>query len=154
MDRLWIKIQPAPWVGILTAIALLASAGMYHFPGIYMVVGLPLQGILVIVLLVQLIAWKNKVRWLETQPFKLFGKWSYSLYLYHWLAMILVPSLFHRAKIAPAPGMEAIAIVATSIVLAAGSYYGIECPFLALKDRSPRVLREQEFRQPLIAEQI
>ena len=63
------------------------------------------------------------------KPIRWVGKISYGLYLYHW------PILYLARNIKLNPVMVTLGAVLASILIAAGSFYFIEQPFLRLKSR-------------------
>ena len=69
-------------------------------------------------------------------PLQRLGDWSYSLYLWHWPAIVLAPSILGRALDERAE----LVVLGVSVLLAAGSYYDIEQParHVRLVVRRPR----------------
>jgi peptidoglycan/LPS O-acetylase OafA/YrhL len=61
------------------------------------------------------------------------GRRSYGLYIYHWLAIYLVPILLHPERPTTLTTNDGIVVLLTSITLATFSYKWIEKPFLQLK---------------------
>ena len=64
-------------------------------------------------------------RLLSTEPFRIIGDWSYSLYLWHWPLLILPVYALDRALTA----FESALAVLVTITLAAYSYQYVEMPF-------------------------
>jgi peptidoglycan/LPS O-acetylase OafA/YrhL len=61
---------------------------------------------------------------LGTAPFQRIGSWSYSWYLWHWPALILVPVAVGHPLSVP----EGLAVAAASLVVAVASYVFVERP--------------------------
>lgn len=68
---------------------------------------------------------------LETRPMVLVGRWSYSLYLYHWLAVCAADSLV-ATKFSFNWIVVAFGLSATGMLF---SYYAVEMPFMGLRRR-------------------
>lgn len=129
----WICARPAlSWVTI--ALLMASNAATLGFPLLYSrdLIGFMAEPLLVAILLTQTIAapgvgfgYVLNLPWL-----RYLGTISYSLYLYHPLAGIL-----KRQSQAP---QAWIAYLAGAIILASGSYWLVETPFLKLKDRFAR----------------
>ena len=64
-------------------------------------------------------------RLLSTEPFRVIGDWSYSLYLWHWPILILPVYALDRALTA----FESALAVLVTVTLAAYSYQYVEMPF-------------------------
>jgi peptidoglycan/LPS O-acetylase OafA/YrhL len=64
-------------------------------------------------------------RAISTEPFRIIGDWSYSLYLWHWPVLILPAYALDRAL---SPFESALAVLVT-LTLAAYSYQYVEMPF-------------------------
>jgi peptidoglycan/LPS O-acetylase OafA/YrhL len=98
--------------------------------------GLAIEPILVAVLICQLIvqsgSWEWK--WLDSKPAAHLGRISYPLYLYHMLATHVAGRIAGHI-----PGQSTALFVAISffvaIIVASCSYYIVEKPFLALKEK-------------------
>jgi peptidoglycan/LPS O-acetylase OafA/YrhL len=76
--------------------------------------------------------WSNFSRnILETKPFVWLGKMSYSLYLYHWLALVLAGLLF---EVRFGLGWQML-YWPLSFLLASASYYYVEHPMLKIRKR-------------------
>lgn len=119
------------WFSIVTLALLLTSRAVlgraYHFS-----IGLTIDALLVAVLIVQVLQlYRTRLWcWLEWPAVRYLGAISYPMYLYHaWGA-----SVGRRV-----PGdswlLDLVAGVLATIILASGSYYFIERPFLKLKPR-------------------
>ncbi len=67
------------------------------------------------------------------------GKISYGLYMFHFMGIVLVQTLFHPVSRPELLGTKALAFVVT-VVVAFASYRWFESPFLRLKDRFTTVL--------------
>ncbi|HRN55157.1 MAG TPA: acyltransferase [Agriterribacter sp.] len=73
---------------------------------------------------------KRIKKWLEGDVIVFIGKLSYSLYLFHWIAIKIIVFCI------PQKGLPAnLLIVVLSLCLALISYYGVERPFLSLRRR-------------------
>jgi len=116
------------WFPIVTATLLLVShlgPSNWHYS-----VGFTIDAVLLAVLLVQLLQLSGAAawRWLDNAKARYLGRISYPMYLYHGWGMAFgrrVPTVhFH---------FQFVAGVIATIVLASGSYYAIERPFLRLK---------------------
>lgn len=140
------------WFPILTLSVLLTSRiampESYHYS-----VGFTVDALLVAILIVQLLQ-LNRTRlwsWIELPAVRYLGAISYPIYLYHqWGASV------GRRIAGEAPSLEFVAGVIATIVLASGSYYVIERPFLRLKARyapEPRgdSRSTEDRRQPAVA---
>jgi peptidoglycan/LPS O-acetylase OafA/YrhL len=129
------RIASRAWMPLVTVALLLASrlAGgpRYHYS-----LGFTVDALLIAVLIAQLVqlAHDGGWRWLEHPAMRYLGAISYPMYLYHhWGA-----GVGRRFPGDAAVADLAIGLCAT-IVLASGSYYVIERPFLTLKRRFERV---------------
>ena len=70
--------------------------------------------------------WASGVRRVLSVPaLVLAGRWSYSLYLWHWVVLSGAAAL--------APGTNGVVLVAASVAAAALSYYGVEVPMLRVR---------------------
>src|SRR5439155_22189492 len=124
----WAKQSWFPFVTLaLLLTSRLASREAYHYS-----IGFTVDALLVAVLIAQLLQlYRTRLwRWLEWPAVRYLGAISYPIYLYHqWGASVgrRLPGDAHGAEFA-------VGVLAT-IVLASGSYYVIERPFLKLKDR-------------------
>ena len=77
---------------------------------------------------------------LDNPPMRLVGDWSYSLYLWHWPALILTERMLARSLTVP----ERAAVLVVVFALAGLTYRFVEMPFrrgrVALRLRVPRAL--------------
>jgi len=106
---------------------------------------LPFSSIVIAVLLVQLV-FLGSLRgyaWLEHPVLRFFGRISYSLYLYHMLAIVSVEHYLPHLRLRWAYPL----MVALSVGLACLSYYCVEKPFLQLRHRFQSV--KKRTRQPV-----
>jgi peptidoglycan/LPS O-acetylase OafA/YrhL len=119
------------WFPLVTLVLLLVSRRA--LPEAYRYsLGFTVDAILVAVLIVQLLNLHGTTQWswLDARVVRYLGRISYPMYLYHaWGA-----SVGHRFPI-KGKGIEFAAGVLATIVLASGSYYVIERPFLRIKRR-------------------
>jgi peptidoglycan/LPS O-acetylase OafA/YrhL len=74
-----------------------------------------------------------------SEPLRLVGTWSYSLYLLHFTVLAAAPRLIPH-PVATGPGMHLVVYTATYVLpaaigVSALSYYAIERPFMALRVR-------------------
>ncbi len=120
-----------PWFPIATLALLLTSRlalpDAYHYS-----IGFTVDALLVATLIVQLLQlYRTRLWcWLEWPAVRYLGAISYPIYLYHqWGASV------GRRIAGDAHAFELAAGVMATIVLATGSYYVIERPFLKLKAR-------------------
>jgi peptidoglycan/LPS O-acetylase OafA/YrhL len=138
------------WFPFVTIALLLTSRlalpESYHYS-----IGFTIDALLVAVLIAQLLQlYPTRVwRWLEWPAVRYLGAISYPMYLYHeWGAS--VGRRFSGASQAVAFGAGVLA----TILLASGSYYVVERPFLKLKARyEPRIrtnARSEERTQPSV----
>lgn len=138
LDELVNRLTLNPWLPLLTLVLLILAI---YFPQIS---GIPvpryrdvfeflLTPLLTAVLMAQLIAnhghwlWS----WLESRPIRYLGMISYSLYLYQQIILGPVSNVLHAW---PRPVAVAGAIGAT-VLVASGSYFFVERPFLLWKNR-------------------
>lgn len=119
------------WIPIVTVTLLLVSRlalpAAYHYS-----IGFTVDAVLFAVLIVQLLQlYKMRMwSWLEWPTVRYLGAISYPIYLYHaWGASI------GRRIVGSAPLFDFPAAVVCTILLASGSYFVIERPFLKLKNR-------------------
>jgi peptidoglycan/LPS O-acetylase OafA/YrhL len=99
----------------------------YHYS-----IGFTVDAMLMATLIVQLmqLSTRSGWGWLNSPVTRYFGALSYSLYLYHGWGMSVATHLGDHGK-----AFTVVAAFGAAIVLAAGSYYLVERPFLRLKRR-------------------
>jgi len=126
-----VTLAKRSWFPIATLTLLLTSRlalpDSYHYS-----IGFTVDALLVAALIAQLLQlYRTRLwSWLEWPAVRYLGAISYPIYLYHqWGASV------GRRLSGNAHGIEFAAGVAATIVLASGSYYVIERPFLRLKAR-------------------
>lgn len=113
----------------LLAVSRILSAKAYHYS-----VGYTVDAILLAILVLQLLQLSGSAlwAWLDWRPVRYLGALSYSLYLYHnW-------GLTAGQHVPGPPVLKLAGGVGAALLLAAGSYHGIERPFLRLRDRLER----------------
>jgi peptidoglycan/LPS O-acetylase OafA/YrhL len=131
LKRLARSLAGSPLAPLATLGALLVSrialGATYHYS-----VGFTVDAVLVAVLIIQLLqlAQSRLWSWLEWPLVRYVGAISYPLYLWHQWGL----GVGHRFQAAGLVGEFAAGLLA-SVVVASGSYYLIERPFLALKRR-------------------
>ena len=135
-SRLWQLIGTRSWTLWITVSALaLSSTGPRLLPHAWRyrdTVGFVIDPILTAILIVQGFAFsQSSARWLNWGWMKFLGWMSYSIYLYQ---QITLSPLRHLLKSAPLL-VQLVASVATCLLFSAASYYFVEQPFQALKDR-------------------
>lgn len=125
------RVARRSWFPIVTLALLLTSRialpESYHYS-----IGFTVDALLVATLIVQLLQlYRTRLwSWLEWPTVRYLGAISYPIYLYHqWGASV------GRRVAGDAHAFEFAAGVVATIVLASGSYYVIERPFLRLKAR-------------------
>ena len=96
-------------------------------------VGFAVEPVIVAVLIVQLITFHRRVlwSWIQWPVVRFMGRISYSLYLYQQLTLS-VPDRWFGSSPTPAKVLVAMAI---TVAFGCASYYGIEQPFMRLKNR-------------------
>ena len=119
-----------PWATLMALIAsqlLLGEGVLYHS------LGIPVQGLLIACLLVQLITWGHhrRLRYLSSKPMLIAGDLSYSIYLYHVPVAMACTYFLHPFRWR----YQLLASLLLPVVVAFLSYYGVERPFLRLKTR-------------------
>lgn len=129
--RVGTAIGRAAWMPLITLAALYASRVLlpatYHYS-----LGFTVDAVLMATFVVQVMqlsagrAWG----WLNHPVTRYFGALSYSLYLYHGWGMSVATHLGDHGA-----AFTLVAAFGAAIVLAAGSYYLVEKPFLRLKRR-------------------
>lgn len=145
--RLWSFICRSPLMQVAT-LTLLVAEEFVAFSGLHAAHfgeadrrfrfwgGFVLEPVLIMMLLPQLIAFKNgPITWLlETRPMRYLGRISYSVYLYQQIVTSAV-----ARELADMPRGLVIAVsVGVAILLGTASYFLVELPFLRLKDRFHR----------------
>jgi peptidoglycan/LPS O-acetylase OafA/YrhL len=125
--------HPASALLTLSLVAGVTFAYGYVDGRYYMSAGLTLDAILITILFVQLISWSSHWMWswLDSRPLRFFGGISYSLYLYHWVVLVLVQYFMHSYRWRFQAAVTALASVAVATL----SARFIEEPFLRLKKR-------------------
>jgi peptidoglycan/LPS O-acetylase OafA/YrhL len=119
------------WFPLVTVALLFSSRVILPNPYHYSV-GLTIDGLLIGVFITQILQlYRSRLwSWLEWPAVRYLGRISYPMYLYHaWGASV------GRRVPGDAHAIEFAAGVLATIVLASGSYYFIERPFLKLKAR-------------------
>ena len=120
------------------AVAALAFDGTTVFPGY--AAALPVVGTAAL-LAGGLRAASWGPQWLlSMRPMRLVGDWSYSLYLWHWPALIIVSEAWR-----PAVGWLGALVIAAVVPLSAATYYFVENPF-----RRAKVFRVRRLRGALL----
>lgn len=119
------------WYPIATIASIIASrivpSEAYHYS-----LGFTVEALLCGVLLVQVIHLSPTTGWrfLDHPVMRYLGMISYPMYLYH-----AIGGAFGRRIPGSHPGVEFTGSLVATILIATGSYYAIERPFLALRDR-------------------
>jgi peptidoglycan/LPS O-acetylase OafA/YrhL len=135
-DRPWIdrfasKIAGCVWLPVATVGLLLWSrlgvGRAYHYS-----MGFTVDALLIAILLIQLLQLRRRAlwSWLDHPVLRSLGGISYPIYLYHVWGI----SAAHHLTFLPM-GLQLVAAVLASVILALGSYFLIERRFLALKQR-------------------
>jgi peptidoglycan/LPS O-acetylase OafA/YrhL len=125
------RLAGSPLAPLATlALLLVSRSGLgatYHYT-----LGFTVDAVLVAVFIVQMLQLHSSAlwSWLESPVARYLGVISYPLYLWHQWGL----SAGHHVRVAGPLG-ELVAGIGLSILLASGSYYVIERPFLALKAR-------------------
>ena len=106
-------------------------------PNYSQIVGFPVEEFFVAVLLIQLIGMSAAAAWswLKSTPMRFVGRLSYSLYLYHGLAVNYLPMKLRVALDAGGNFAKVSFGLTFSILAASVSYFVIERTFLRLKQR-------------------
>ena len=126
------RLSASPLAPLLTLVLLVVSraaiGNTYHYT-----VGFTVDAVLVAVFIVQMLRlYRTRLwSWLESPVVRYLGVISYPLYLWHQWGL----SAGHHLRGAGALG-EFVAGIGVSILLASGSYYVIERPFLALRRKA------------------
>jgi len=139
LDGFWSAIISQPWMPVITLALLIGSIALgfrYRYPYKY-AVGFSLDAILIAIFLVQVVALAGSPlwSWLNWPSVRFIGRISYPLYLYHTFATELTQYLFHGFKVR----FTAPAGVLVGVLIASGSYFVVEKPFLRLKSRMQRM---------------
>jgi peptidoglycan/LPS O-acetylase OafA/YrhL len=114
------------------AVCVLLSTFLIRDPWFRQVPRYTLQGLALMVLVPAVIVADSPVRRALETPLALWlGRLSYSLYLWHWGAMMIAEYLLHDER---SPAYKATALFLMG-ALAAASYYGVERPMLRLRRR-------------------
>ncbi len=131
----WARIIVAwQWLPLATIVLLYTSRvfapASYHYS-----VGFTVDAVLMAVLLVQLMQLTSASlwRWLDHRVTRFFGAISYPLYLYHGWGMSVATHLGNHSNV-----VKTFVAIAASTVLACGSYYLVERPFLRIKQHLER----------------
>jgi peptidoglycan/LPS O-acetylase OafA/YrhL len=126
-------LLPLVTIALLLASIFIGNAYVYRYRDVF---GFAVEPPLIAVLLVQLIVLSSKPlwSWSEWRVLKFLGRISYSLYLYHQVALSLVKKALSSYPMI----LQLLAAVSITIIVAAISYYVIERPFLKLKKRASR----------------
>ena len=123
------------WGGLAAvAVAALAYDGTTVFPGY--AAALPVVGTAALLAGGLRPATWGPQRLLELLPMRAVGDWSYSIYLWHWPALIIVSQAWR-----PAVGWVGLLVVALVIPLSALTYYLVENPIRRAKVFKVRRLR-------------
>jgi hypothetical protein len=113
-------------LGILGLAAILASGFLYTdatpFPGYTAL--LPVAGTMLVIVAGSGAGWNPVSKLLGTGPFQFFGKISYSLYLWHWPILILIPLAVDAE---PSVGLNSVLLIA-AVAVAQLSYQYVEEP--------------------------
>lgn len=111
----------------------LSGIGMFHY-----------SGIASFIILLYIINNKNTQKWLSKGPFLFLGKISYSVYLVHWIIVVIVMarwstwlSLFQNGNLTFA--VMLMATILSTVVFATIMYYGIEKPMIAFSKRTGKL---------------
>jgi peptidoglycan/LPS O-acetylase OafA/YrhL len=144
--RLWSVLSASSWSIFITFSLLAISSAVTVVRGyLYRdTLGFIVDPLLTVVLLVQ--AMSLAPGWLNWAPVRYVGRISYSVYLYHMLAVALAAKLFGKLPlIIHLTGAVILVLLAASL-----SYYVIERPVLKLKDRIGQ-RRESATAAPTVA---
>ena len=130
IGALWTGPAPASEDAALRTLLSRLRSGLgatYHYT-----LGFTIDAVLVAVFIVQMLQLHSSAlwSWLESPVARYLGVISYPLYLWHQWGL----SAGHHVQVAGPLG-ELVAGIGGSILLASGSYYVIERPFLGLKAR-------------------
>ena len=130
----------APLATIALLLGLEHQGDAWHFSA-----GLTIDSLLMVVLLLQLIQLGEHPlwSWLDSRPLAWLGTLTYSGYLYHHWGLAAGHHIPWES-----PVLQALAGLAATMLLAAGSYWVIERPCLALKSRRAPQSRERDAAVP------
>lgn len=130
---LWHAVCSRAWLPLVSVLVLACSMlANRHSADRFLTVNFALDPLIVAVLLTQLIVLSSRRgwSWLNSPVTRYFGRISYPLYLYHGLARDLALRIPHASTF-----LVWLVGLALSVVVASGSYYIVERPFLMLKGR-------------------
>jgi peptidoglycan/LPS O-acetylase OafA/YrhL len=134
VQRVADAVSVTPVAPLLTVVAL-ALSHQIPVDAWYLTIGNLFDAVLLAILLVQAMMLHQHVtwRWIEWRWVRFLGAISYPLYLYHQLGRRIVDNVWQ-----PRFAVWIVVTTAVSLVLAIGSYYFVEQPFLKLKKRFAR----------------
>jgi peptidoglycan/LPS O-acetylase OafA/YrhL len=117
----------------IALLSLSVSAQIRFGHGYDHTLGFIVDPVLIAILLPQLISMESVApfSWLNLPPARFFGRISYPLYLYHIFAIEQVNRFLNHYGL----GVTVMASLSGAVLLAVGSYYLVERPFLKLKAR-------------------
>ena len=119
-------------------------------------VGFTVDPVLAAILIVQGLAFaSSSAAWMNVGIIRWLGRMSYSIYLYQQIALHPVRDALHSMPVL----VQLVAAISVCVAVSAFSYYVIERPFLALKDRwgmraKPAATLEQGHGAPFAVEPI
>jgi peptidoglycan/LPS O-acetylase OafA/YrhL len=132
--RVWRRVCARPaliWVTLtlFAASSLMPALVSWRYRDL---IGFTLDPLLVAVLIVQGLAFADSsAAWMNVSVMRWLGRMSYSIYLYQQITVLPV-----KEELASLPtAIQLPAAIAACVAVSAASYYIIEKPFLALKDR-------------------
>ena len=73
---------------------------------------------------------------LSVAPMRVVGDWSYSIYLWHWPALVIASSVWH-----PISGTSGLVVLAGAVAVSGLSYHLVENPFRRMRSLSLRPAR-------------
>jgi peptidoglycan/LPS O-acetylase OafA/YrhL len=122
-------ISSRPWMPLVT-VALLYTSRVFAPATYHYALGFTIDAVLMAALLVQLmqLTGSRLWGWLDHRLTRFFGAISYPLYLYHGWGMSVATHLGHHDG-----AVLTLLAIAASTLLACGSYYLVELPFLRIK---------------------
>jgi peptidoglycan/LPS O-acetylase OafA/YrhL len=123
-------LNPRRWLSLLTLAALVAVAATLGLARAFEF-SYPAKVVLLGLLLAQLVGSRGRGTWrvLDSVLMRWLGRLSYSIYLYHYLVWVVVGWTISD------PVIRGVVGAALTVPIAALSYYGVERPFLRLRDR-------------------